>query len=307
MQPIAGRHDLRSVGARNHTGLDDRTLRKLAMRGVLTPVRRGVFVSTAIWEALDPDERRRLTAAAAADRAKRPLILSHRSAAVLRGVPFTGRHDPDVDVLTSAADGTRREHGFVKHATRSLELEVTEVDGLRVTSVARTVVDLATTLPFRDAVAAADWALKQGVSREELVALLDELARGAAWKRGMRVIAFADERSGSPGESKSRALIDELGFPAPDLQTRFDDAFGLIGFVDFFWSDAALIGEFDGKVKLTDPAMLQGRTPLEAVLDEKRREDRLRATGPRVVRWVHEDLTLQRLGVILFSAGLRSR
>ena len=77
--------------------------------------------------------------------------------------------------------------------------------------------------------------------------------------------------------------------------------------MDFFWSEAALIGEFDGAVELTDPAVLRGRTPVEAVRDEQRREDRLRATGPGVVRWVHEDLSMQRLGTILFGGGLRAR
>lgn len=305
MPPSTARHQLRYAGVRNHTGLDDRTLRKLAARGDLVQVRRGVFAPAAVWHGLDRDEQRRLVLEATAGRSDRPLVFSHRSAAVLLGVPLTGRPDPDVDVLTSMANGSRREHGFVKHATRAEGLEVVEVDGLAVTSIARTVVELAMVLPFRDAVAAADWALRQGVQRDRLMELVEELARGAARRRAVRVIAFAGERAGSPDESKSRALIHELGFPAPDLQTRFDDAFGLIGFVDFFWSSAALIGEYDGAVKLTNPAMLRGRTPAQAVRDEKRREDRLRATGPRVVRWGHEDLTLQRLGTILSGAGLR--
>ena len=307
MQPIAARHKIRYVGARNHTGLDDRTLRKLAARGELRAVGPGVYVPTAAWEALDHDERRRLLIAAAADRAAQPIRVSHRSAADLLGIPVTGRREAHIDVLTTVANGSRREHGFAKHATRSLDLEIVELEGIKVTSIARTVVELAMSLPFRDAVAAADWALQQGVAREVLLSLLDELASGPAWKRGARVIAFADPRSGSPDESKSRALMDELGFPIPDLQTEFTDAFGRIGFVDFFWADIPLIGEFDGAVKLKDPVMLRGRTPLEAVRDEKRREDRLRATGPLVTRWGHEDLTLDRLGTILFSAGVRPR
>jgi hypothetical protein len=305
MQPITARHQLRFVGVRNHTGLDDRTLRKSAVRGELTQVARGAYVSTRVWRALSIDERRRLLIAARADRAKQPLIFSHRSAADLHGIPVTGPQDSTVHVLTTMASGTRREHGFAKHASVALDLEVVEAQGLRVTSIARTVVELAMTLPFRDAVAPADWALQQGIPREVLASLLDEIAPRAAWKRGARVIAFADARSGSPDESKSRALIEELGFPAPDLQTRFEDELGWIGDVDFFWSDVPLIGEFDGAVKLQDPAMLKGRTPLEAVRDEKRREDRLRRRGPLVARWGHEDLSMPRLGGILFGAGLR--
>lgn len=307
MQSISARHALRYVGARNHTGLDDRTLRKLAGRGELRQVWRGVYVPASVWDALGLDERRRLTIAAVAARSGRPPVFSHTSAADLLGIPTTGRRDGAVDVLTSTRNGSRREHGFAKHATRAPELEIVELEGMRVTSIARTVVELAMALPFREAIAAADWAMKEGVPREVLLALLDELATGASWKRCARVVRFADARSGSPDESKSRALIDELGFPVPDLQHRFDDAFGLIGYVDFFWSDAALIGEFDGVIKLTDPGMLRGRTPLEVVREEKRREDRLRATGPLVVRWGHEDLSLQRLGTILFGAGLRAR
>lgn len=210
-----------------------------------------------------------------------------------------------MDVLTSLANGSRREHGFTKHASALLDPEVVEAEGLRVTSVARTVVELVMTLPFRDAVASADWALRQGIPRDELLTLLDLLGTGAGRRRGARVIAFADARSGSPDESTSRALIDELDFPPPDLQTRFEDEFGFIGDVDFFWSHVPLIGEYDGAVKLTDPAMLRGRRPAEAVRDEKRREDRLRRRGPLVVRWGHEDLAMSRLGTILFGAGLR--
>ncbi|WP_133764927.1 hypothetical protein [Amnibacterium kyonggiense] len=305
MQPITARHQLRFVGVRNHTGLDDRTLRKAAARGELTQVARSAFVGSSVWTALSIDERRRLVLAARAARAKQPIVFSHRSAADLHGVPMTGRRDTGVDVLTTLANGSRREHGFTKHASAMPDLEVVDVEGLRVTSVARTVVELAMVLPFRDAVASADWALRRGIPRQELLALLDLLGTGAARKRGARVIAFADPRSGSPDESKSRALIDELGFPPPDLQARFEDEFGFIGDVDFFWSHVPLIGEFDGAIKLRDPAMLRGRTPAEVVRDEKRREDRLRRQGPLVVRWGHEDLSMSRLGTILFGAGLR--
>lgn len=305
MTPIAGRHALRRVGIRNHTGLDDRTLRKAAARGELVQVWRGVYAPEPVWRSLGIEERRRLVVLAAQEHARSAPVLSHRSAAVLLGIPFTGRQAPEVDVLASVAAGSRTEHGYAKHATRAPDLEVVETDGVRITSVARTVVELAMTLPFRDALAAADWALAEGVSRDLLFDLLDLLATGPARKRGHRVIRFADARSGSAGESKSRAIIDELGFPIPDLQTRFSDHAGFIGAVDFFWSEVALIGEFDGAVKYRDPEMLRGRSPDRVLLDEKRREDRLRATGPRVVRWMNEDLTMQRLGAVLFAAGLR--
>jgi hypothetical protein len=164
-------------------------------------------------------------------------------------------------------------------------------------------VDLAASLPFPQAVVVADWALGDGCSREHLADLAARLG-GSTTLRARSVLAFADPRSGSPGESISRALIREIGFPRPALQVAFDDGFGLIGVVGFYWADHAVIGEFDGRVKTADPDLLHGRTAADVVVEEKRREDRLRALGPRVTRWEWEDLTRERLGRQLSLAGL---
>lgn len=305
MQAIRGRHDVRYVGFRNHTGVDDRTLRKAHQRGELVKVRRGAFVPAGVWRSLDPTERYRLTVAAAAEMTERQLVLSHRSAAAIWGVPLVGAPPAEVDVLTSAANGSRTEHGFRRHATSEQDRYVVEAGGLTLTTLERTVVDLALSEPFPRAVVAADWALAQGVRRAELAALLDALDAGRPRPRAERVIAFADGRAGSPGESLSRALIHELGFPAPELQVPFRDRRGLIGIVDFYWPASALIGEFDGAVKYVDGAMLAGRSPADVLIAEKRREDRLRAKGPRVLRWVWSDLSPARLGDLLLDAGLK--
>lgn len=56
-------------------------------------------------------------------------------------------------------------------------------------------------------------------------------------------------------------------------------------YADFWWPQFNRVGEFDGSVKYDDPIFLAGRTPREALRDEKRREDRIRALGPGVIRW----------------------
>lgn len=43
-------------------------------------------------------------------------------------------------------------------------------------------------------------------------------------------------------------------------------------------------------MKYLKPEYLQGRTPSQVVVDEKLREDRIRATGVGVVRWVWAEL-----------------
>ncbi|MFD1722496.1 hypothetical protein [Amnibacterium endophyticum] len=307
MQRIAGREHVRYSGHRNRYGVDARTLRRQALRGEMTKLRCGAFVDTAVWESLDPQQRMRLEAAAVHDSGRVRFIASHASAAALWEVPRIGAPDGLVHTLTSAADGTRTENGLRKHAVADLDLHRVLVHGIPCTSIERTVLDLAMTEPFVDAVVALDWALREHTSEDALHRALEELDPMRGRAKAERVLAFGDGRSGSVGESYSRALMAEHGFPVPVLQQRFDDHRGLIGFVDFFWPDFSLIGEFDGLVKYSDLSMLRGRTPADALVDEKIREDRLRSTGNRCIRWIWA--TLRQRGALaaqLRAAGLPS-
>src|SRR3954452_11810281 len=235
LPPIPLRDSLQFARFRHHTAVDDRWLRREVELGRLVRVRRGVYVDAAGWAAVPPAERSRLVVAAALDRARTDLVASHRSAAALLGIPSVGPPIDVVDVLIGRATGSRTEHGFRKHGVDDPLAEVWHHDGLLLTPPARTVVDLALTEPFPEAVVAADWALAHGVPRDELFAALDSSASRRGRARARHVLEFADERSGSPGESLSRALIERLGFVAPDLQVPFSDSAGFIGFVDFYW------------------------------------------------------------------------
>jgi hypothetical protein len=76
-----------------------------------------------------------------------------------------------------------------------------------------------------------------------------------------------------------------LRFPAPQLQVPFYDEEGFIGYADFYWPELGLIGEFDGAVKYRDKVYLRGRLPEVVVIDEKRREDRMRRVSSSFARW----------------------
>ena len=60
-------------------------------------------------------------------------------------------------------------------------------------------------------------------------------------------------------------------------------------FADFYWKESDTIGEADGDAKYTDPQFLRGRTPEQALRDEKAREDELRAHCSTFVRWGWDD------------------
>ncbi len=60
-------------------------------------------------------------------------------------------------------------------------------------------------------------------------------------------------------------------------------------YADFGWKDAGVVGEFDGDQKYLR-AEQYGTSPQQAVLNEKRREDRIRRRGYEVARWGWQEL-----------------
>ncbi|HWH97175.1 MAG TPA: hypothetical protein VNS80_02310 [Pseudolysinimonas sp.] len=219
-----------------------------------------------------------------------------------------------VHVLTSPSAGTRTENGFRRHAVDIASDDVVEFDGVRVTSFTRTLIDLARTTPFVAAVAALDWSLRPAADRPPRVRI-DELQEyfetqpGERYRRRVyRALEFASPRSASPGESVSRAVMHELGLPAPELQFEVRDGRGLVGICDFAWPDFRLLGEFDGRVKYTRNMARPGENVEDIVVREKIREDRMRATGLGMTRWLwSEALQPEMLRYKLLAAGLSTR
>ena len=81
----------------------------------------------------------------------------------------------------------------------------------------------------------------------------------------------------------------EAGLPAARLQHTFRDVDGEhVARTDFDWG-GRLVGEFDGKVKY-GRYVPEGKSAADVLWEEKRREDRIRATGRQVVRIAWSDL-----------------
>lgn len=308
MPPVAGADSLLVLRHRNRTPADPRALQRRAVSGELTRLRSGAYVVTSVWATLRAEDRRRLEAAAMAEQ-HASYRASHRTAGALWRIPSLRRHDGVVDARVTAAAGSRTEHGVRKHAVRDVDQHLAVVDGITCTTLERTALDLAATESFAEAVVALDHVLKH-VSEVRLREVLEEWNPVRGRRRIEAVLAFADARSGSAGESWSRVQIDEAGLVPPVLQEPFFDADGLIGLVDFWWPAANRIGEFDGLKKYREAQLLAGRSPGDVVAEEKIREDRLRATttGPGVTRWIWRTLlTRGALARQLVAAGVPRR
>jgi predicted transcriptional regulator of viral defense system len=217
-------------------------------------------------------------------------VISHGSAAVLHGLPVFPGAVRQVHVTRDRNGGGVRRAAVQVHGSRLRADDVSALNGIAVTSLARTVGDLARTLPFGQGVAVGDQALRLGLEPDQLAVVLESAARWVGAPQARRVATFLDPRSESVGESFSRARCHELGLPTPELQYEvFDDSGRFVARADFGWPKLRTLGEFDGRSKylrLRD----KGETIEEAVIREKLREDRLRDLGWQVVRWIWAEL-----------------
>ena len=163
-----------------------------------------------------------------------------------------------------------------------------------VTGLARTVVDLARTLPFPEAVATADAGLRLGLERPMLEEALGQASRRPGVGAARRAVAFADGRSESVGESFSRVTLHRCGLDPTELQLEVLAEGRVVGRCDFGWSAARTVGEFDGRVKY-GRLLRPDQRPEDVLWAEKQREDAIRDLGWQVVRWTWWDLEHERV------------
>jgi hypothetical protein len=277
------------------SGLSAGQIRRLVRQGDLRLLRPGIYASAGTVTALvghPRDEKARqvgeqllgLAAALAASGAQS--AGSHRCAARLYGLGLVGREAGSAIEITRAPGGRGSRSGRLGVQVHSAALpaqHLVSYRGVLLTSVPRTVIDLARTLPFAEAVAVADSALyKRLTSKTALDAIIADCPRWPGLQRAREVTAFSDARSESVLESLGRAAFHQFGLPPPDLQVYVGNDDEVIGRVDFLWRRYRTIGEADGAMKYETPG--RARAQLE-------RDARLRAAGYEVVHFTWPEIT----------------
>jgi very-short-patch-repair endonuclease/predicted transcriptional regulator of viral defense system len=197
---------------------------------------------------------------------------SHWSALRLFGLARSGL-DPASSVNVTVAGRDPRRPGIRIHRVPSLPPnEITMVDGVPVTTAARTLLDLSGGLSARDLERLVIEALGSRLTtKAELVELLARYPhrRGAAT---LRMVLGAD----NPGLARSeaerlfRTFVREGGLPEPEVNVVIG------GFeVDFLWRDQRLIVEVDGAAYHSTSDRFE---------TDRRRDRTLVAAGYRVIR-----------------------
>jgi hypothetical protein len=222
-------------------------------------------------------------------------------------MPIAGPWSDDVLLLDQREGGGHIEPGVRRTSVGVATAVAVEVNGIPVTTLDRTAIDIARRASFVDSIGSLDWALwrknPRSVSTDALERELELFAATRGYVRVRKSVEFASSLSDSFGESEARAVIHLLGFAAPEQQAEFRDPEGLMR-PDFYWRDIRTAVEFDGKVKYTRNEYTQDN-PAEVVWREKKREDRFRRMDVRVCRILTEHVKRpQQLERILLSAGV---
>lgn len=222
-----------------------------------------------------------------------PAVLSHQSAAELHDLKLTPINQV---VVTVPLRCTNRFRDIVVHQSIDLVREfITEISGLPVTTIPRTIMDLAAVLrPTPLTVVVESAIVDRKVTLGELVdhhALLGR--KGKPGTRRLRevleVVGPEVVRSESALELRMMQLLEDVGCPLPVQQFVLTWRTKTVGRVDLAYPDHRLLIELDGR---------RWHTTVAAFEADRRRDNLAQLAGWRVLRFTWEDVDRNPAGVI---------
>ncbi len=222
-----------------------KAIQERVMRAIYEPAYPGVYVPSGI----------ELTAAQRAQSAwlwsRRRAVVAGNSAAALLGAKWI-RPILDAELIH---DNRRPPPGITVHTDTLLDGEVAEIDGMLVTSAARTAFDIG----------------RRTTSRLQAVQRLDALTNATDVKptdveaviadhRGTRgvvrlrkLLPLVDGGAESPQETRTRLALVDAGLPRPQTQIRvFDDYGDFVARIDMGYEELRVGIEYDGPQHWTD-------------------------------------------------------
>lgn len=272
-------------------GTSEREVDQLLRAGLLVAVRRGVYTTRELWDSWDEFHDRPMARIRAAHLSiDIPHVFSHESAAVALGLPLLDSRHSVPHITRPDKRATKMYGGTLHHGAAYDDDDVVEVDGLPVLGMARTAIDLARRPGgYRPGLIAADGALRRGVAREDLRAVLDRMQGWPFTRMARRVVRDADAGAENASETLARELVLEAGL-GPDVETQFP----IPHRGGTYWGDVRVgrhIIEFDGRIKYKSEADggLADRELEQILWEERGRHRDICHEGLGISRLVYAD------------------
>lgn len=259
-------------------GMNPRTIDRRIASGLFVSVGQGVMCLPGVLA----NELSALRAATAALDA----IASHESAGRLHGLDGLATSKISVSVPVRRSN---RFEGVIVHQTTDLtEEQITKVDGIPVTDMPRTIIDLAAVLAPSSLAVVTDQAVRMKVTSYDIVSeRLEDLARQG--KPGVtKLRKLLEPRLGgqyasdSTLETRLLRLLEEGGLPPPEAQYRPPWLRQVNGRVDLAYTAQRVIVEGDS---------LKWHGTPEAFQLDRRRDNLAQLAGWVILRFTWEDIT----------------
>ncbi len=271
-------------------GVSDREIRDAIKQHLLVRIRVGTYAPQGHLS-LTPEERHRLLAFSVQDKLPSDVVLSHQSAAVSHTGVSYGLDLDTVHITRSGRRTARTEARVVHHSGLLTDEDIVEVDGHLMVVPARAALETAAVAGTEAGLVQTSFVLRSGTDPLELQERLDRMARWPGIAKVRLSVVWASPECESVGEIRSVYMFRTGGMPVPRMQVEYFDSQGVsLGRVDFDWPDFRHCGEFDGLVKYSRLNSYSGSNLGQVIVDEKRREDRIRESSRGMSRWIYSDL-----------------
>ncbi|MPZ61670.1 MAG: hypothetical protein GEU93_10320 [Propionibacteriales bacterium] len=270
-------------------GIPPMRLRRLLRGGQIVRLRKATYTSSRTYERIAHLPRGDVVLAtfAAQNRIAVPTWVTGLSGARLRGLAQPHAAAPTIELLAQPGTATPRRYPELRvQVARVPAAHRDELFGVRCTTTARTITDVARRHPLSTTLIVGDHALRsEAVTSEQLTACLADCDRMTGIVGARTAIAQLSGLRESPLESESFALFIEEGLPLPECQVWIGR-----DRVDFLWPEAQLVGEADGRQKYACDGGPPEDEHGDVLWREKVRAERLEEQGFWVVRWTYADL-----------------
>jgi hypothetical protein len=219
-------------------------------------------------------------------------------AGVIAGVAASALHGAawvdDTEAIEVLVDDRRRQPGLLVRMDRVADDEITVVDDLPVTTLARTAFDLGRYQKRVAALARLDALMRAApFSVDEVSMLLTRYGPVRGVRQLRELLPLVDPGAASPKESWLRLLLIDNGFPIPETQIPlFDGGVDPFAFLDMGWRHIQLAVEYDGD---------QHRTDRPQYVKDMRRHPRIAKRGWEVIRVIAEDRESEIIGRVYES------
>ena len=230
-------------------GIVDRCVADEDFQGDVEELAALIHYPRELWEELEYHEQQWLRVEAAA-MVSTTAILTGRSAARKLGIWVIASTEEKVEVSLPSRGVSRSRMASGNYEFRHSHIQPSDVvmyEGHPVTSPIRTFIDIARYHGFLEGLIAADYLLRRGIERSEILRGIQRMGRAKGIKTARRCLEHAIPDSDSPYESLARGLIIEAGIGPVQAQCKIG------GYYVDLLIDSWLVIEIDGERKYSGP------------------------------------------------------